>query len=140
MKFQYYAVAILLLFIACDKTKDVPVPANESLIAGKWKQTEAYISDAGPHYWVTIENGEEISFSDDGSFTSNRFPDCNGGIYSIEEGTLLLNYDCDELDAELFNTEGFVTYNLEFYKSYFLLTPTSGPICIEGCSYKYQSQ
>ena len=61
-------------------------------------------------------------------------------MYSIEEGMLLLNYDCDEIDAELVNTEGFVTYNLEFYKSYFVLTPTSGPICIEGCSYKYQSQ
>ena len=140
MKFQYFLIATLLLFIACDKTIDEAIPADESLIAGKWEQTEAYISSGGPQYWVDVENGEEIEFSDNGTFTSNRFTECMVGNFSIVENKLLLKFNCDGFKTQSENEEGFITYKLEFYSSYFILTPTSGPICIEGCSYKYQNK
>ena len=140
MKFQYYLIATLLFFIACNETMDEPIPANKSLIVGKWKKTEAFISSGGPQYWVDVENGEEIEFFDNGTFSSNRFTECMVGNFSIKENKLLLEYNCNGFNTQLENEEGFITYELEFYSNYFILTPTSGPICIEGCSYKYQNK
>jgi hypothetical protein len=110
------------------------------LILGKWKQTKAYISSGGPQYWVDFENGEEIEFFEDGTFSSDRFTECSIGDFLIEEKTLILEYNCNGFSPQLENEEGFITYELEFYSNYFVLTPTSGPICIEGCSYKYQNK
>jgi hypothetical protein len=138
MKFIYYLTPTLLFFIACDKTTEEPIPAEASLIAGKWKQTNAYISSGGPQYWVDNDNGEEIVFFENGTFSSNRFTDCMTGNFSIEEDNLLLEYNCTGFIPDAQNKEGFITYKPELFSDYFILTPTSGPICIEGCSYKYQ--
>lgn len=137
MKFKHYFIISLLFFIACDKT-DEPIVADESLIAGKWKNTEAYISAGGPHYWINVENGAEIEFFESGTFSSNRFTECTNGDFSIVENELLLEYSCDGFNSVAENDEGLITYKLEFYSNYFILTPTSGPICIEGCSSKFQ--
>jgi len=139
MKFKYYFIVSLLFFIACDKT-DEPIIANETLIAGKWKLTEASISAGGPQYWIDVENGEEIDFFENGTFSSNRFTECSNGNFSIIENELLLEYECTEFNTESENNEGIITYKLEFYSNYFILTPTSGTICTEGCSYKYQNK
>lgn len=117
---------------------DGSLTADESVIVGKWKNTEAFISAGGPQYWVDVENGEYIEFFENGTFSSNRFTECIIGKFSIEENKLLLEYNCNGFNAESENEEGFITYKLEFYSDYFILTPTSGPICIEGCSYKFQ--
>ena len=119
---------------------DKPLTANESLIVGKWKQTKAYISSGGPQYWVDTEDGEEIEFFENGTFSSNRFSECTTGNFSIVENKLLLKYKCIGFSTEAENDDGFITFNLEFFSDYFILTPTSGPICIEGCSYKYQKK
>ena len=94
MKFKYYLIATLLFFIACDKTMDEPLTEDESLIVGKWKNTEAYISAGGPQYWVDVENGAEIEFFENGTFSSDRFTECITGNFSIEENKLLLDYNC----------------------------------------------
>jgi len=119
---------------------DRPLTPNESLMVGKWKQTKAYISSGGPQYWVDTENGVEIEFFKNGTFSSDRFSECISGNFSIEENKLLLKYNCLGFNTDVENEEGFITYNLEFFSDYFILTPTSGPICIEGCSYKYQKE
>ncbi len=130
----------MFFFIACDKKMDGPLTANKSLIVGKWKQTKAYISSGGPQYWVDTENGEEIEFFENGTFSSDRFTECIAGNFSIEENKLLLEYNCIGFNTESENEDGFITYKLEFFLDYFILTPTSGPVCIEGCSYKYQNK
>jgi len=139
MKSRYYFITALLFFVACDKTADEPITPDESLMVGKWKLTAAYISSGGSPYWVDTENGVEIEFFENGTFSSNRFTECTTGNFWIEENKLLLEYTCSGFHAESENEEGFITYNLTLYSGYFILTPTSGPICIEGCSYKYQS-
>ncbi|WP_139059081.1 hypothetical protein [Polaribacter reichenbachii] len=139
MKYKSYLICSLIFFMACNPS-DEPISVNETLIAGKWVQTEAYISAGGPQYWVDVENGNEIIFSENKAFTSNRFAECTEGNFSINEDELLLDYNCAEISAEFENEQGFISYNLEFYGNYFILTPTSGPICIEGCSYKYQKE
>lgn len=137
MKYKYFLITALVFFIACDKT-DESIIANETLIAGKWEQTEAYISAGGPQYWIDVENGDEFNFFENGTFSSNKFTECTDGYFSIIENELLLEYDCSEFSTEFENEQGFITYALEFYSDYFIVTPTSGPICTEGCSFKYQ--
>ncbi len=143
MKIEKLSILMILgvlLFTSCNNNDDESTIANESLIIGKWKQTEAYISSGGPQYWVDSENGEEIEFFEDGTFSSDRFTECSIGIFLTEEEKLILEYNCIEFNTDSENEEGFITYKLELYSDYFILTPTSGPICIEGCSYKYQNK
>lgn len=140
MKLQLCFIGALLFFIACEKTMDEPITSEESSLVGEWEQTKAYISSGGPQYWIDVENGEIIEFFENGTFSSNRFTDCNSGNFSIEEDELLLEYKCFGFNSESENEEGLITFRLEFFSDYFILTPTSGPICIEGCSYKYQKK
>ncbi|MBC2838147.1 hypothetical protein [Robiginitalea sp. SC105] len=50
---------------------------------------------------------------------------------------MVLRYDCDGMEPVALNEDGAITYQLVYYRDYFIVTPTSGPVCIEGCSYKY---
>jgi hypothetical protein len=87
-----------IFFTGCNN--DEPIPANESLMAGKWKRTEAYIRSGEPQYWVNVENGEEIEFFDNNAFSSNRFTECMVRNFSIDENKLLLKYNCNELSTQ----------------------------------------
>ena len=113
---------------------------HNSELIGKWKLTEAFISSGGPQYWVNVEDGEEFEFFENGTFTSNRYSECTSGIFYTELNKLLLKYNCEEFESESENADGFITFDLEFDSNHFITTPTSGPICIEGCSYKYQKK
>lgn len=138
MKLQHYLVPFLLLFICCDEAMEEPIESEVSLMVGKWQLTEAYISSGGPQYWVDVENGEELEFYQDNTFSSNKFTECTNGNFTMGENDLLLEYSCSDFDPQSENEDGFITYKMEIYSNYIILTPTSGPICIEGCSYKYQ--
>ena len=140
MILKYFIPIVLFSLAACIKTVDVPVDADDSTITGTWILTEAYISAGGPQYWVDVEDGETIRLSEDGTFTSDRFTDCDTGDFSVQEDELTLEYACEEFESVSQNEEGLITYRLELFSDYFLLTPTSGPICVEGCSYKYERQ
>lgn len=140
MKIKFYLIITLLFFVACNETMDEPIPASASLMVGKWKLTEAFVSTGGPQYWIDVENGQELEFFANETFYSDRFTECMDGIFSIEANKLLLEYTCDGFNSEAENNDGFITYNLEFFSNYFMLTPTSGFLCTEGCSYKYIKQ
>jgi len=137
MKSKLSILALLLIFIGCD-VENEPQNANEELLNGKWKNTEAFISSGGPQYWVDVDNGEEIQFLSNDTFSSNRYTECTRGTFSIEDSTLTLKYACPGFDPTAANEEGLITFSIAYESNAFLLTPTSGPICIEGCSYKYQ--
>ena len=117
-----------------DETNEI----IDSELIGEWKLTEAYISAGGPQYWVDVEDGEEIVFFENRIFNSSRYSECTTGVFSLEQNKLLLQYNCDGFESQSENEEGFITYLLEFESDHFIATPISGPICIEGCSYKYQ--
>lgn len=137
----YFIVATSVLVSSCSKndqdieTKDLT--AKYKPIFGKWKQVGAFISSGGPQYWVDVDNGEELTFSSDGGFSSNRFSGCTNGDFEIESDELKLSYNCDGFESGFENSEGFITYIITFESDYFLITPTSGAICTDGCSYKY---
>lgn len=124
-------------FMLSCSTEDEDFPFSSDMLIGKWKYTEAYISAGGPHYWVSVDGGEEIEFFINGTFISNRFSDCSSGTYLIDDGNLSLKYECSGFVSGAENENGFITSRLEGKSSYFLLTATSGPICIEGCKSKY---
>ncbi len=131
---------VLLLLVGCDSKSDDPITADESLLIGTWKHTQSYISSGAPQYWVNQENGKVFEFFENGIFSSDMFAECSIGDFSIEEHQLLLKYNCPNFTSETENDNGFITYTLEFYSNYFILIPTSGPVCIEGCSFKYEKQ
>ncbi len=141
MKFlKYFILASVFIMSSCSKNDEVPESKDlsyDNSILGNWKLVEAYISSGGPQYWVDIESGEEITFLSNGSFESNRFPECTTGEFSIESNELFLTYTCDGFTTGIENPEGAITYKLTFKSNYLILTPTS-VICFEGCSYKYK--
>lgn len=128
----------LFSLAACVKTVDVPVDADDNMITGTWILTEAYISAGGPQYWVDVDDGETIRLLENGTFNSERFADCDAGNFLAREDELVLEYACEGFESVSQNEEGLITYRLELFSDYFILTPTSGPICFEGCSYKYE--
>lgn len=138
MKNLAYPILAFLYLFSCDSEKSNELDKND--LMGKWKLTEAYISAGGPQYWVDVEDGEELEFYEDSTFTSNRYSECTKGVFSIKMEELFLDYSCDGFETVSENEDGLITYILNFESNYVVLTPTSGPICIEGCSYKYQKQ
>ena len=140
MRPKKFLLVLTLLFIACDKSDEEPTAADYPSIIGKWQLTEAYISSGGLQYWTDVENGEEIDFFENKIFSSNRFAECTTGHFSITKNELCLEYDCSGFNPISENEKGYISYSIEFYKGYLILTPTSGPVCIEGCSYKYENK
>jgi len=129
-------LCILTIFYGCSSDNaDNPLP--HKLIYGKWKLTDAYLSTGAPQYWVSVENGEELSFFYNQSFSSDRYPECSQGKFSLEGDQLSLEFKCSDFESGAENEEGQITYRISFDKESLLLTPTS-VICIEGCTYKYK--
>lgn len=132
-----FSILFVGLLVGCNSNEE---PIDENTIIGSWKLTEAFISSGGPQYWITVDNGYELTFSSDQDFTSTLYNDCNGGIFSINDdlSKLSFDYNCVGFTDIAQGTDGLITYDIEtFDKNHFILTPTSGPICIEGCSYKF---
>ncbi len=139
MKRLFSGISIIIfgVLISCDHEDDLKSFDYDAFsIEGKWKLTEAYISAGGPQYWTDVEDGEEIEFQGNGSFSSDRYPECATGIFSVDDGNLTLEYNCEGFESGTENEEGLITYKLDYGKNAILLTPTS-ILCIEGCSYKY---
>ncbi len=139
MKKHIYLILILTSLLSCNSNDETSEFEQDSF-TGEWKLTEAFISSGGPQYWVDIKNGEKLVFFKNKTFKSNKYSKCKSGNFSIEIDTLNLEYTCDGFQTNAENQAGLITYIIDFKSNYFILTPTSGPICIEGCSYKYQRQ
>jgi hypothetical protein len=135
-KFKILFVVTIIFFGCAGNEDSLTVNSNNSIL-GSWKLIEASISSGGPQSTVTIENGEEFKFSDNGSFTSTKYPACSIGSFSTEAKELILKYGCSTFTTGIENAEGNITYQVTFKSDYITLTPTS-VICIEGCSYTYK--
>ena len=53
-------------------------------------------------------------------------------------GQLILEYTCDGFESGFENNDGFITSTIRFENDCFIASPSSGPICVEGCSSKFQ--
>ncbi len=138
IKKSLLSILFISFLFSCESNDDAPI--DENSILGSWKLTEAFISSGGPQYWVTVDNGYELTFSSNKDFTSTQYDNCDSGVFSINADvtTLSFDYNCSGFTSIAQNQDGFITFTIEeIDKNYFILTPTSGPICIEGCSYKF---
>lgn len=138
MKNLICVFAIFLGLSSCNS--DDSAAAEETGLIGKWVLNEAFISAGGEQFWVDVENGEQFVFCADRTFTSSRYPECSTGVYVMNTDELRLNYGCEGFVPSSQNQDGWITFALDITSDYFILRPTSGPICVEGCSYKYQKR
>ena len=138
MKRLIFILVIGFGWASCSS--DDKYEAEKGDLIGNWVLAETLISAGGPHYWVDVDHGNQLQFQEDGKFNSDRFKECSDGLFRINGNELLLQYTCDDFKPKNENDEGFDSYHIEYKSDHFILKPTSGPICIEGCSYKYRRE
>lgn len=105
---------------------------------GTWELVQIHGGNGGGNaQWPeTFNDGYSYTFNEDGSFTSNRFPECIEGTYLISEFYLTLNYGCSEF-ATGFDSTGVLKEKYRFEDLKMILTPTY-LTCIEGCDYIFK--
>ncbi len=133
MRSLVYTLIMVFSFYGLEGQEKI----KKSDLIGKWKLSESFVSAGGGKHWVTATDGDEYEFFDDGTFSSSKYSECTTGVFFIDESTLFLEYKCDGFESNFENKKGYITYTLKFESDSFIATPTSGPICTEGCSYKY---
>lgn len=134
-------IIVITSFLSCEKNEGITLNDSE-LIIGKWKLVESSYSIGGPLITEVVEDGHEITFSNNLTFTSSASPECINGTYRINENDTLwyseltLQYECIRVNSPI----NIITYAINFTsQDQFILVPKS-VTCIEGCSYKYQKQ
>ena len=131
-------IFVVLTFLCCSPSSEAPLVTDGPIqIEGKFKLTESYLGTGGETDWQVVENGPEFVFAGNGTFTSTHYETCSTGTYVIADDVLQLQYNCPDFENNAIDEDGFITYAIAFGANFFILSPTSGPTCIEGCSYRY---
>lgn len=133
------SLIVIMSLLSCVEKDEVSIH-SESDIIGKWKLIEYTFSTGAEMITKTSDDGHEIVFRNNLTFTSSGRPKCNNGTYlyseadSLPNPELLLEFECST-DSSPIKT---VNYAVTFMNSdQFVLSPLN-PMCIEGCSYTYQ--
>ena len=127
-----YLLILSLLLLSCSsKPETSSTPLN-----GKWQLTQALISSGGTAEWTRVENGTIYQFNEEGNFSSDQFPDCSEGEYTLKSGELKLSYTCEGFETSIENEDGWITYKIRYEGDYLQLTPSS-IICTEACTYRF---
>tara|TARA_R110000868_G_C10964310_1_gene768899 strand:+ start:7290 stop:7715 length:426 start_codon:yes stop_codon:yes gene_type:complete len=134
LKYELILVIFIVLF-GCNNDDELN---TEQSIIGTWQLIEIY-SDPGDGSgdWSFVENGYKYVFTSDNQFTSNRFPECDNGIYSLNSNQLILDFGCDGFTAGIENPEGTFIEQISFESNNLILNPTY-LICVEGCGWKFK--
>ena len=114
------------LLFSCDKN-DIDDTYSDH-IKGTWQLVERYASIGGAPWWSPVIDGYTYTFAEDNILITDRY-DCNG-TYTINNGRLEFNFNCDNMQA-------FGTFKMEFENSLLILTPDPPP-CDEGCAEKFR--
>ncbi len=123
---------VFALFTAC-MNEDDSFQKSPSGIEGTWKLVERYYSIGGPLQHEEVVDGREITFKEDLTFFYPSHSSCNTGVYKLDDGFLVMEYNCDD-DYEGVSES---TLSLKFEGNRMILTPVN-PVCIEGCSSIYK--
>ena len=127
MKNMFLILSIFLFITGCSEEE---AKQQEDPIYGTWKLIETYGSDGGNNpQWVSITDGYEYTFNDDGNIISDRFT-CNGSYTLLSSNQVTINFDCVDSQFNLMYTYSFENQNL-------ILTPDLLN-CDEGCGEKYE--
>ena len=132
-KLQFLSLVLLFFAIACEKSTNKIIEPNENGLLGKWTYTEYYMSIGGPGEWHPVSLPKQtIEFKSNGTFIpcesflkeANHFEILDSVTVKIEPaatpmGYILMRYDIKPFEGSLY------------------LSPAN-PICIEGCSNKFE--
>ena len=129
MKKLFIITIALFALINCSNSKEEPV-AEAITLTGKWKIIEGKISSGGalPLNWTTINNGYELSFGDNGIYSTTEYTTCNSGSFSVINQVINYTNTCG-------NTTPIQKYKILSMTSTELIL--QGLFCIEECQYKY---
>lgn len=123
-------------FVACSSDK--PKDNQKTSIIGKWQLLEEYRSIAGENpQWIPVENSYFYIFTEDHTFTSNRFSECQAGSYSLINNQLILDFGCADFTAGIEIPEGTFVENYSLENGFLYLSPNY-LTCDEGCGYKFR--
>ena len=130
-KLQFLSLVLLFFAIACEKSSNRIIEPENGLV-GKWTYTEYYMSIGGPVEWHPVSPKQTIEFKSNGTFIpcesflkeANHFEILDSVTVKIEPaatpmGYILMRYDIKPFEGSLY------------------LSPAN-PICIEGCSNKFE--
>lgn len=122
----YFFIASMFFLLSCGE--DDPVVSESDSLIGTWKLVQVYLSPGGATEWRDIEDGFEVTFLADSTFTN--FNQCISGNFSINNK--ILSIECIETMAIAgldFN------YIMEFDGDSMEL---SNPLCIESCIERFE--
>lgn len=123
---------LLTIFMVSCASEDKTLEFTEDNLIGTWKLVESYADPGdGSGTYQPVANGYTFSLNNDGTFTSERIPECEFGTYRIESARLFFMYDCPEY------TETFEDI-AKFEGSRLVTSPLSPSACIEGCGSKFK--
>jgi len=132
-KLQFLAAFLLVFAVACKKSSNRIIEPIENSLTGKWTYTEYYMSIGGPGDWHAVSPPKQtIEFKADGTFIpcesfckeANHFEIIDSVTVKIEPSSISLGYV-------------LMRYDIKPSERTLYLSP-SNPICIEGCSSKFE--
>ena len=145
-----FAVCLLSLY-ACDNNEDeiesLPLVAiNSDTLVGEWKLVESKVSSGGQVSWSPVSQSYTIKFLADATFIKND-GNCERGTYRVvahpedeAKQMIELTYSC-EVDQAIYPDNKSYWGVEALNDRYLVYHPTyKGPICTEGCSYKFKKQ
>lgn len=134
----FLALTAFIFMTGCSNNDNNNSNRAKASVVGTWKLVEVYGLNGTGGHWDSVEDGFTYTFKTDGTFISNRFPECTSGTYVLSENdeALSLVYDCG-FTMGIENPQGTFTYKYIFSEQHLVLTSTYST-CIEGCDYKFK--
>ncbi len=134
LKLGMFLLFALTLF-GCNNDEELN---PEQLIIETWQLIEIYGDPGdGSGSWSSVDNGYKYIFTADNQFTTNRFSECDFGIYSLNSNKLILDFGCEGFTTGIENPEGTFIERMTFESKNLILNPTY-LICDEGCGWKFK--
>jgi len=130
-------LAISLFTFNCTQNNNNFKNSEDKKLFGTWKLVEVYSNTgADSGVWNTVENGYTYTFLSNSQFSSERFLECENGMFSLENNELILDFECDDFTAGIESPQGTFVEEITFESNSFILIPTYLN-CIEGCGWKF---
>ena len=127
---RYLIISAFFFFMFSSCTKSICDINNPSLI-GEWQLIEQNISNGGPSKWESVNDGNQFSLFEDGSYEGIKvFSDCDSGNFESTVTELRFMPTCND------SSEDFV-YSISRNCDQLTLRPLT-VICVEECAYKYE--
>lgn len=137
MKNLILLFSLILSFSSCSQNEEEKI--NDNSIVGTWELIESFVNTSMENNgeWKPIENGYIYTFNLDGTFYSNKFPECTQGTYNLTDVLLTLEFNCNDFSSGFFETpKGTFVESYRIRNNELFLSPRY--IFCEGCSWKFK--